>query len=73
MTYDEILDYIDLLAEEEGILACPEGVATINAIKKLKEKEWVKTDDKILLVNTGSGIKYPHLVATKKKTTNNKV
>ena len=64
---EEILNYIDLLAREEGILACPEGVATLCAIKNLKDQEWIKPDDKILLINTGSGIKYPHLVATKKK------
>jgi threonine synthase len=64
---EEIKVYIDLLAAEEGISACPEGVATICAIKRLKDKKWVKPKEKILLINTGSGMKYFHLLSMLKK------
>jgi threonine synthase len=32
------------------------------AAVKLKERGWIKPDEKVLLLNTGSGIKYPDTV-----------
>lgn len=64
---EEIKKYIDVIAAKEGISACPEGVGTICAAKKLKEKGWIKPGEKILLVNTGSGMKYFHLLSMQKR------
>jgi len=47
------------MASSEGILACPEGGATLAALQKLRDTGWVKTDDQVVLFNTGTGIKYP--------------
>jgi threonine synthase len=46
------------LAHMEGIFAAPEGAATLAALKILIEKKWVQPDERIVLFNTGSGLKY---------------
>lgn len=64
---EEIKHYIDVIAAVEGVSACPEGVGTICAAKRLKDKGWIKPGEKVLLVNTGSGMKYFHLLSMQKK------
>jgi len=46
------------LALLEGILAAPEGAATLAALSKLIKSGDTKVDEKIVLFNTGSGLKY---------------
>lgn len=46
------------LAIAEGIFAAPEGAATLSALKELMAQKWVQPDEKIVLFNTGSGLKY---------------
>lgn len=46
------------LGRAEGIFAAPEGAATLAALKKLVEQGWVHPDERIVLFNTGSGLKY---------------
>jgi threonine synthase len=46
------------LANTEGIFAAPEGAATLAGLLKLKESGWVKPDERIVLFNTGTGLKY---------------
>jgi threonine synthase len=46
------------LGQKEGIFAAPEGAATLAALIKLIERKWVQADEKIVLFNTGSGLKY---------------
>jgi threonine synthase len=58
---DEILAALSLLARSEGNFICPEGAATLAAALKLRDRGWVENDDKIVLLNTGSGIKYPDI------------
>ena len=55
---DEILSAQVELAMQEGILAAPEGAATLAGLKHLVERGWLQTDEKIVLFNTGSGLKY---------------
>jgi threonine synthase len=47
-----------LLAATEGVFACPEGAATLAGLIPLIEKGWVQPDDRVVLFNTGSGLKY---------------
>ncbi|MCH3965142.1 MAG: threonine synthase [Clostridium sp.] len=61
----EILDSLDLLAKTEGLLVCPEGGALVAAVKKLFEDGFLKPEWKIVLLNTGSGLKYPDLIDEK--------
>ncbi len=42
----------------EGIFACPEGGATLAALKVLLSEGWIAPDERVVLFNTGSGLKY---------------
>jgi threonine synthase len=46
------------LAEREGVFAAPEGAATLAALQELIRSGWVKPEERIVLFNTGSGLKY---------------
>jgi threonine synthase len=46
------------IGEEEGIFAAPEGAATLAGLIKLIQQKWVQPDERIVLFNTGSGLKY---------------
>ena len=46
------------LATTEGIFAAPEGAATLAALSSLVERGWVQPDSRIVLFNTGTGLKY---------------
>ncbi len=46
------------LAHLEGIFAAPEGAATLAALKELVKQGWVHPEERIVLFNTGSGLKY---------------
>ena len=55
---EEILASQKQLAAREGIFAAPEGAATLAALRKLIELKWVQPHERIVLFNTGSGLKY---------------
>jgi len=55
---ESILDSQSHLARMEGIFAAPEGAATLAALKALIVQGWVQPDERIVLFNTGSGLKY---------------
>ncbi|MGH7603885.1 MAG: threonine synthase [Gemmatimonadaceae bacterium] len=46
------------LGRMEGIFAAPEGGACVPALRKLLERGDIKPEEKVVLFNTGSGIKY---------------
>jgi len=46
------------LAASEGIFAAPEGAATLAALEKLIESGWVAQHERVVLFNTGAGVKY---------------
>jgi threonine synthase len=58
---DEIMDDVGLLARSEGLFACPEGAATLSTLRHLIEDGKVDRDEKVVLFNTGSGLKYTDL------------
>lgn len=47
------------LAALEGTFTCPEGAALYAAAKKLRNDGWIRKEDRVVLLNTGAGIKYP--------------
>lgn len=55
---EEIQNAQSLLAKLEGIFSAPEGAATLAGLLKLLETGWVKNSDRIVLFNTGTGLKY---------------
>ncbi len=46
------------LASDEGIFAAPEGGACVAAARKLLANGFLKPEERIVLYNTGSGVKY---------------
>ena len=46
-------------AAEEGLLLCPEGAATYAAYKQALADGGIGTDDRVVLFNCASGLKYP--------------
>lgn len=50
------------MAALEGEFICPEGASTLTALKQLKDSNSVHEDDRIVLLNTGSGLKYLEFV-----------
>ena len=55
---EAILESQKQLAGMEGIFAAPEGAATLAALKDLIKQNWIHPNEKIVLFNTGSGLKY---------------
>jgi len=47
-----------LLSTSEGIFPCMEGAATIAALQSLKDQGWLAPEDKVLVFNTGTGLKH---------------
>jgi threonine synthase len=56
----KILDAQRKLAQLEGIFAAPEGAATLAGLTTLIDEGWIHPEEKIVLFNTGSGLKYIH-------------
>ena len=50
------------IASKEGVIACPEGSATLVALKRLLGSGDLAEDDVTVLLNTGSGYKYLDLI-----------
>lgn len=63
VTDTEIIEAVQEIAHLEGILACPEGAATLAGLKHLLAQGFLNRTEKIVLFNTGSGLKYPELVS----------
>ncbi len=59
---DEMRDAMATLAADEGILACPEGAATLPALERVARSHGCR--EPVVLYNTGTGVKYPHLWTT---------
>ena len=55
---DEIVEAVHEVGEAEGIFAAPEGAATYAGLKHLVKAGWVKPEERIVLFNTGTGLKY---------------
>jgi len=59
---DEILAEVTALATAEGAWICPEGAACMVAGKQLRESGWIGEQERVVVLNTGSGLKYPDTV-----------
>ncbi|MFM6924183.1 MAG: threonine synthase [Ferruginibacter sp.] len=58
VTEEEMVVCVKELAAAEGILVAPEGAAVFKGLLKLLADGFIDRDEKILLLNTGSGYKY---------------
>ena len=58
VTDDELIAAVREIGSAEGIFAAPEGAACLPALKALLERGEVDRNDRIVLFNTGTGVKY---------------
>jgi threonine synthase len=56
---EDMLDAMADLAESEGCFACPEGGATLAALRRLRSSGEIGPRSRVAIYNTGSGLKYP--------------
>jgi len=61
----EILEATRHWARAEGIFAAPEGAASLVAYQKLLASGFFSAEDTVVLLNTGSGLKYLDVLDTK--------
>jgi threonine synthase len=61
-TDGEIRDAVRRWARQEGIFAAPEGAASLAAYQKLRSEALISEDDRVVLFNTGTGLKYLDLL-----------
>jgi threonine synthase len=58
VTDEELLAATREVGAAEGIFCAPEGAACLPALRKLLERNEVALDERIVLFNTGAGVKY---------------
>ena len=61
---DEIRSAIVDVTRSEGIDVCPEGAATLAGLRKLIAEQRIDAGSRIVLFNTGTGMKHPELRVT---------
>ena len=57
----EILEATYLLGRTTGIWPAPEWGATLAALRRLQQEEWIKDGQSVVLFNTGNGARYSRL------------
>ncbi|WP_080873099.1 threonine synthase [Oceanobacillus timonensis] len=59
---EDVIEEQKLLSQKEGTFVCPEGAAAFYAARQLRQNNWIKEGEKVVVLNTGAGIKYPDTV-----------
>jgi threonine synthase len=59
----EIMADLRQFGRDEGLWLCPEGAAGLTAVRHLLASGWLSADARVVVVNTGLGLKYPETVA----------
>ncbi len=59
---DEIMDVLLTLARTDGSFICPEAAAAVAGVKRMREEGDLTRDDEVMVINTGSGLKYADLL-----------
>jgi threonine synthase len=62
---EEMLDAGILMAEREGIFPAPEGGACVAAARRLLDCGFLQGNERIVIYNTGSGLKYLEAYSTR--------
>jgi len=55
---EEIAAAVLELARTEGHYVCPEGAAAVAALPHLRESGWLRPEDRTVILNTGTALKY---------------
>jgi threonine synthase len=58
----EIAEAMRAVAAQEGLWICPEGAAAVAALPRLRAQGFLAPSDRVVVLNTGSGVKYAELV-----------
>jgi threonine synthase len=61
----DLLDAGIRLAAEEGLFIAPEGAACVSALEKLLANGFLNPDERIVIYNTGNGMKYLEAYSTR--------
>ena len=62
MTDEELPAAQQEVARQEGAFVCPEGAACFAAAERLRESGGLRGGENVIVLNTGSGLKYPETV-----------
>ena len=62
---DQLIDAGIQLASDEGIFVAPEGAACVAALEKLLARGFLKKNERIVIYNTGAGLKYLEAYSTR--------
>jgi threonine synthase len=73
VTDEEIIDAVHRWAQVEGIFAAPEGAAALAAYRKLRGNGFFNSDDRVVLFNTGTGLKYLDTIEDEKEVAHSKL
>jgi len=65
VTDGDMLDAAIELSSDEGIFPAPEGGACVAALKKLLSTGFLKPEERIVIYNTGTGLKYLEAYSTR--------
>jgi threonine synthase len=60
---EDLLTDLREFGAREGLLICPEGAACLTAARQLRAGGWIRADERVVVLNTGAGLKYPDTVA----------
>jgi threonine synthase len=58
---DDALDAVREVIAKDGLFICPEAGTAVVALRRLAQRKLVGADERIVVVNTGSGLKYTSL------------
>jgi len=61
----ELIDAGIQLASEEGVFVAPEGAACVAALERLLASGFLRQDERIVIYNTGAGLKYLEAYSTR--------
>ena len=55
---EDLIKAVGEIGAAEGLFCAPEGAACLPALRKLMAGDAVKPDERVVLFNTGAGVKY---------------
>ncbi len=58
VTDEELIAAVKEIGAAEGLFCAPEGAACLPALRKMIEQNLVKENEKVVIFNTGAGVKY---------------
>ena len=61
---DAMIEFARVMASGSGVFPAPEGAATLAALHRLLEQDWISADETVVLFNTGTALKHIHLWQT---------